>query len=237
MTDDYIVIITGASDNHFNTSKNFLKSLQKSDMKFKCYYYDLGLNENNLNNLKSEFNNILIKKFDYSKYPNYFNININAGEYSWKPAILYEISQIESGIILWCDAGNLLTGSLQNLYNVIDKNMIYSPTSHGNIKVWTHIKVLDYFNLQDDANFLKNNNRNGAILGFNLKNKNVLEFVFDFYKHVLTKDAICPEGSSRDNHRQDQALFTILYYKNVEKCNIIPENNYISLSIHNDIGS
>jgi hypothetical protein len=61
------------------------------------------------------------------------------------------------------------------------------------------------------------------------------------------KECIAPHGSSRENHRQDQAVFTVLYYNYhlaqlPKKDNMVVNRelfayligNYIGYSIHND---
>jgi hypothetical protein len=52
---------------------------------------------------------------------------------------------------------------------------------------------------------------------------------------TLRRECIAPEGSDRSNHRQDQAVFTILYYKYQEKYNFIDIDYYIDLKIHNKL--
>ena len=237
-TDDKITIITGASDNHFKSLCNFIRSAyQYADMPFKLYVYDLDLNTENVEKLKAEFPDAIYKKFDYSKYPPYFNIHVAAGEYAWKPVIINEVAEIEkSGVLIWCDAGNLFTGPLSHLVNCIKETQIYSPTSSDNIGYWTHIKMQEYFNIQNDTDLLKKDNRAAGFCGFNINNDNVRKFLTDYSNKAQIKDCIAPEGSSRENHRQDQALFTVLYYLyNREHKNPI-NNNFVSVSVHNDCG-
>ena len=231
-----ITIVSGASDNHFKSLCNFIRSLYKNaNMDFKLYVYDLDLNAENVEKLKTEFPNAIYKKFDYSKYPPYFNIHVAAGEYAWKPVIINEVAQLEKdGILIWCDGGNLLNGELSQLVDAIKDTQIYSPTSNDTVGYWTHIKMQEYFNIQNDQELLKMDNRNAAIIGFNLDNKSVCDFIKDFSEKAQVKECIAPEGSSRENHRQDQALFTVLYYLfNRQHKNKI-HNHFISISIHND---
>jgi hypothetical protein len=228
-----ITIITGASENHSKSLKQFLGTLQNIIITYQCYVYDLGLNEETSNSLKHLYPTFIYKKFDYSKYPDYFNIKINSGEYAWKPVIIEEVSKEVEGIILWCDSGNKIVSSLEILYNIIKTQGIYSPTSSGNILNWTHPLTLQYFEINDSSFFLNRQNRNGACLGFDNRKNEVKEFIEKFSKLAQTKECIAPEGSNRMNHRQDQAVFTILYYQFFREK--LTENNYISFSIHNDV--
>ena len=84
-----IAVVTGASQNHIKSLYQFLNTIDRSITR--CYVYDLGLSEESSEDLK-KIENIYFRTFDYSKYPSYYNININAGEYAWKPAIINEVT-------------------------------------------------------------------------------------------------------------------------------------------------
>ncbi len=230
-------VITGASDNHYlslmNMIDSFIKYKYKHDDNPKLIIYNLGLQEIYWNNIKEKYNdkNFIFKIFDYSKYPEWFNININAGEYAWKPTIIYNTYlEFKDEIIVWMDAGNLITSNLIKMENFLLKNFIFSANSSGNIKKWTHSSTLKYMNCTN-VNEL---NRNGACIGFNTKNDLVKELITEFYNCSQDKNCIAPDGSSRANHRQDQAVFTILFYKYFagigDKC-----KEHLCYSIHNDI--
>ena len=61
------------------------------------------------------------------------------------------------------DSGNLILNDLTELQNFVLINGIYSATSSGDIKKWTHPKTIKYFN----CTWINENNRNGACIGFN----------------------------------------------------------------------
>lgn len=234
-----LTIVSGCSQNHFYSLIEFLNSCKNIEIPYSIIVYDLGIEESCLERLENDYPNISLRTFDYSKYPDYYNISKNAGEYAWKPAIIKEVSdEIKTGVLLWCDSGNLFTGNVKILRDEILKRNIYSPISDGDIKKWTHPLMLKYFNdrkMIDRKNkkFLSLKNRNGAILGFNLNNKNILNFIDEFASLANIKECIAPEGSNRSNHRQDQALFTLLYYRIMNDFDFV--DKYISLSIHNDV--
>jgi hypothetical protein len=232
-------VVTGASQNHFKSLYQFLNNININFPEFKnVIVYDLGLENNNINIIKNYFPNYIYKFFDYTKYPNFFNIKINAGQYAWKPACIYE-TYIElynnnyRGTLLWCDSGNLFIDNMSKIYEIIKKQGIFSPTSSDTIKRWTHPKCLNFLDINEYDKMLSLSPRNGAILGFDLENKKVCDFIKKFYNLSLLKDCIAPEGSDRTNHRQDQSVFSILYYNFTNNNSL--EENYISLSIHNDI--
>ena len=223
-------IITGASDNHYLTVMNMIDSFIRYNDRHKLIIYNLGLEESKWNHIKEKYNHhdFIFKVFDYSKYPEWFNINIEAGHYAWKPTIIYNtFLEYTDEIVVWMDAGNLINENLQKLESFLIDNYIYSATSGGTIKEWTHPSTIEYL----DCTNTGNENRNGACLGFNTKIDLVKDFITEFSNCAMDKNCIAPDGSSRKNHRQDQAVFTILFYKyssSKSKC-------HLCYSIHNDI--
>lgn len=235
-----VLIVSGASQNHCKSLKQFLSTVA-FDM-FDCIVYDLGLEIESCDELIRLYPTINLVKFDYSKYPSYYNIHINAGEYAWKPAILNEVlktvkeTKAPTEILIWCDSGNkIVNPHLTQLIPFTYANKIYSPSSSGDILRWTHPLTLSWFKIPTTSTFLKHCNRNGAILCFNITNDTVCNFITDFSRCASIKECIAPEGSSRANHRQDQAVFTVLYYmfinlnKGINIC-----DRYLDITIHND---
>lgn len=208
-------IVTGASQNHFKSLKQFLSSVNTSTIK--CFVYDLGLNAESVEQLKKY--TVEYRLFDYSAYPSYYDININAGEYAWKPAIIYNtmkelLSTDRAPILLWCDAGNIFRHcNIGELKQYILQNKLYSPDSNDDVKFWTHPLTRMWFKIGDDDPILLKQNRNAAILGFHINDPDVQSFIEKFNECASIKECIAPEGSNRSNHRQDQAVFTVLYYK------------------------
>ena len=73
-----MLIVTGASDNHYLTLINMINSFVNfSNNKNKLIVYNLGLEQvkwSIIQNLYKNYTNITYKIFDYSKYPEWFNI-------------------------------------------------------------------------------------------------------------------------------------------------------------------
>ena len=240
-----MIIVSGASNNHYKSLIQFINSVLSfyPNNKFSdtetitLVIYNLDITENKWRELMQQFtqSHIIYKVFDYSKYPSYLNININAGEYAWKPVCIYDTCQeYNNETILWMDSGNKLTRKLDKMNEYILQNGIYSNYSSETIKFWSYPKTLEY--MKCDLGLYHRINRNAACMGYNYKLSWVKDFVKEFYNLALIKDCIAPEGSSRSNHRQDQAVFSILYYQYQSKYrfndNPPSERCY---TIHNDI--
>lgn len=70
-----LTVVSAASENHAKSLIQFLNSLFLHEKDIQCYVYDLGLNQETVDLLK-QFN-IIYKKFNFERYPDYFNISIN----------------------------------------------------------------------------------------------------------------------------------------------------------------
>ena len=77
--------------------------------------------------------------------------------------------------------------------------------------------------------------RSGGVVGINYNIPWVKEMIKEWRDLSLIKECICPDGSDRSNHRQDQSIFTILFYKylNLYKFKDIPY--YVNLKLHNEL--
>jgi hypothetical protein len=227
--------ISGASSNHFKTLLQFINSFLSYNNNYVLIVYNLGLKDFQLNELEKlikNHNNITYKNFKYNEYPSYFNINVNAGEYAWKPVIIYEESKNFNDNLIWLDSGTLLTDSLDTFKNIIDNNYIYSPSSEGTIKEWSFKETYKIMNFYD----INLSMRTAGVVCFNCRIEWVRDLLKEWNKFALIKDCISPEGSSRNNHRQDQTIFSILYhkYQKVHKFKII--DHFLSFTVQNDIG-
>jgi hypothetical protein len=205
-----VTIVTGASENHGKSLIQLLNSIRLHAPTVPVVAFDYGLHESTRNYINTQFPTVTLRRFPFEGYPSYFDIRVNAGEYAWKPVSIAMVAEEYGGIVLWCDAGNILTGSLEPIVDVIVRQGIYSPISAGTVGQWTHPGTLAWFHAPLDV--LTRPPRNGAILGWDVRNPRIMDVLRQFVACALQKDCIAPEGSNRSNHRQEQAVFTLLYY-------------------------
>ncbi len=203
-----LTLVTGSDFTHAKSMFNFLASAKKFAPDTEVIIYDLGMTQPQLRKLTRKFS-YEIRKFDYSKFPTYFNIRIAAGEYAWKPVIIEEVAKQRGDIIWWMDAGNIITAPLNTYIEETRKSGFWRTTSGGTIGRWTHPAMLKYFNLPADWQYA------GVMLAatsvaFDTHNKPAMKLLSDWAKYARIKECIAPEGSNRTNHRQDQALLSVL---------------------------
>lgn len=230
-----LTIVTGASANHFKTLCQFLINIVRteSQKETRVVVYDLGLSIEQSNWIKNTFGNDFVYEiFDYSKYPPHVNIKINAGEYAWKPIILHEVCTKYGGHVVWCDSGTYFNGRQTRLRQVIDVEGFYTPSSQGTIRQWTHPGTLRFLNWRGSLNLV---NRTGGFVGVNCDCDWALKLVEDWKTLALIKDCIAPVGSHRGNHRQDQAVLTLLYYKYMQKYGFRKINEYFNFQTQKDV--
>jgi len=228
-----IKIITAADTSHFKSLDQLLNSINNNTNINNVTVYDLGLNLEEQVIILKKYSFIELKKFEFEKYPKFINLNQrDSGSYAWKPIIIYnEFSNFDK-TIFWMDAGNLVTRNFNFLkyYTII--NGFYSPYSSDNVEKWTHKTVLDYFSVE--KRILKKRNLNAALIGFNssFRNRNFINY---WYKYALNKNIINPKGANKSNHRWDQSLLTILYYKYLNKTIKLKTHSTWGIKIHQDI--
>ena len=225
-----MILLTGASDNHYLSLLNMIRSFIHHNQTNHLIVYNLGLSDDNwqqIQHLKRPY--VSFKVFDYSNYPEWFNIHNEAGQYAWKPTIIYHtFLEHPDEKILWMDAGNLIHGNLKEVEVFLDTFEVYSGTSGGTIERWTFPATIHYMN----CTWTERENRNAACIGFNCKKEKTKKFIKEFHDLAQMKECIAPEGSNRENHRQDQAVFSILFYKYGFTH---PWDHHLGYSIHNDI--
>jgi len=230
-----LVIVTGADSSHFKSLYQLLDSLDVYEKNTKTIVFDLGISTKERDVIKKKFPNFELRIFDYTQYPSYFNIKVNAGEYAWKPVIINDILNEFKTSVCWLDAGNVVVKPLINLRKIIEINGFYSPFSKGNISDWTHSKTLKYLGVSDNKYILKQLNLNGACVSVNYNEINSRRVIQKWSDCAKNKDCIAPKGSSRENHRQDQAVLSTLVYKHLPKIGKKMMYKKLGFKTHQDI--
>ena len=109
------------------------------------------------------------------------------------------------------DAGNLVVKPLLWLRKITKKIGMYSPGSEGSIADWTHPRTLELLDVS--YSLLGKRNLSGACVAFNYQNPKARELALKWKQCALIKECIAPSGSNRNNHRQDQALLSVLAHQ------------------------
>lgn len=213
-----LTIVVASSQIHATSLIQFLCSIIVHKIDFdNLFIYDLGLEPDILITIKEMFStnpNMKIRSFCYYKYPSYFNIEKNAGQYAWKPVILSEVAhEVKKGFLLWCDAGNKVKDDLQPLIQFMKENSIYLPAYFLPISQCTHPETIEQMGA---ANISSRPCRNAGQVCFSL-NEKTMQLIDEWSMYAQMEQCIAPLGSDRSNHRYDSSLLSILYYWFVEE--------------------
>jgi hypothetical protein len=225
-----LVIVTGASSNHFSCLKNLLYSISLFESKTPTIIYDLGLTTEERKELTVAGHKL--RRFRFEDYPAYFNIQIASGQYAWKPVIIADELKRTNGILLWMDAGNLIRAPLARLREQLSHAGLWSMTSSGTVAQWTHPGTLAY--LRASPGMLTKPNRSAGLVAFRAGFPGIAELVESWKRGALDEACIAPPGSNRLNHRQDQAVLTVLIYQFQEKSGICLEHRRLDITAHHD---
>jgi hypothetical protein len=167
--------------------------------------------------------------FDYSKYPDYFNININAGRMGFRPIIVQEAAKEFSGsIILWLEAGCLITENPLEMIYYIKKHGVYCHLTHGTIKEGLHPNAIAPLDATEAVLSLPM--RDSGVSGFDTSKEPVGALINRWVEVALNKDATCPKDSSRKNHRQDAVFSVILAQSGI----MLDEYHSIAIKMRQD---
>ncbi|KAI8351027.1 hypothetical protein B0O80DRAFT_428154 [Mortierella sp. GBAus27b] len=239
-------IVTAASSNHFCALESFLYSLsevldglERTEVRPTIVVYNLGgMTEEQLAQMKWLRDNQYIdeyKDFEYDRYPAFWDITVARGEYGWKSGIIKEVADKYRGLLLWLDSGNMLALEfLRYLPGYLDKYGFWSPQSSGTFQQYTHAGLPEFYNDSLDK-YTDETNCNGAAIAFDASSDRIYNGLLkEWFTCSLTKECIAPTGSSRANHRQDQAALTYLVKRMrfTEQCKRYPE--HYGVTVHQD---
>jgi hypothetical protein len=215
-----LVVVTAASSNHFGALLQMLESLRRLDAVVECY--DIGLNADEVRRLP-RWAGVSHRTFDYASYPPFFHVSRNAGEYAWKPVIVAEVvdrlrAAGRSADVLWADAGGYFH-AIDPIARRIRETGLWVRTSAGTMGQWTHPGMFERLGVRA-TEFAAKPNADATLVGLAVgsASADVRQALYDrivvpWKQCALDKACIAPDGSSRANHRQDQAVLSYLVHR------------------------
>ncbi len=240
-TNKELVIVSASDENFFESLLQFINSVIKYEPTASLVIYNLGMSDEQIKKLSMiEKQNTQIVDFEFSKYPEFINSRDEfnkLGAYAWKSAIINDcLNKFTDHYLIWNDAGNLLLSDLSRLKNVLHKYGFYSPRSNGTIEEWTHVKTINKFKLSDKDKIKKKPNLTGGLVGLKTSSFKSKELIKQWFHYSMKEEYISPEGSNRDNHRQDQSLLSIIFYKNFENIKTPKTKKFFQIAVNQNPG-
>jgi hypothetical protein len=213
--------VTAASSNHAGPLRFLLESLRRLDASVDCY--DLGMTAGEVRTLP-RWDRLTLRPFNYAAYPPHLDVAVNAGEYAWKPVIVADVvdrtrARGDGEDVLWCDAGSYFHDLQPMADRIRASGGLWVRRSSGTMREWTHPLTLAYLHADVQA-FADRPNADATLIGFAtghpdlaVRERVYREVVAPWKICALAKDCIAPPGSSRKNHRQDQAVLSYLVHR------------------------
>jgi hypothetical protein len=212
-TNKKLKIVTASDFSHQNSLNNLLESVLRYEPDVEVVIYDLGITKDFLEKLTGQYKAFTFKTFPWSEYPDFMNIKKDAGHYAWKPAIIKRELSKDVELLLWMDAGNLITGKLTFLRKVLTKYGFYSPYSIGTVEEWTYPRTLEEFGFE--SRLFQERNLAANVVSVDNKSTSGASIMKNWFDASEVERLIAPIGSNRSNHRQDQSILTLSYYSNL----------------------
>tara|TARA_R110002126_G_scaffold212703_3_gene359263 strand:- start:76 stop:783 length:708 start_codon:yes stop_codon:yes gene_type:complete len=231
-----MIILTGACNGYYYSLRqliNNLKGMGKGDH-HKFFIFNLGMSEHRWEFIKSRPNLdkrfIFIDRLPWTKYPAHFK---DLQTYAFKSMCFDLIKEdIKDQVVMWMDSACLLERELGITEYLIKEKVIYTPYSAENIARYCHPATIERMGYKGS---LDNTMRSGGLLGIDLSKEAGKNFLSDYKMIMKYENIVCPLGSNKSNHRQDQSVLTLMYWRGVEEGHIEPEDRWIGLSFHNNI--
>lgn len=196
-----LTIVTGANSTYFNGLTNLLWSIATFAPWAQVVVYDLGLTEDQSKQVPN------IRKFDFGKYPDYFNPSINSGRAAFRPVIVQSIAKEFGGIVLWLDGGCLLTHPIDVIVSYAKKHGVYCAPTRGTIEQGLYPSAIASLNAS--GSLLQLPMRDEGVSAFDTSNQAAMELLGRWATVALDNAITAPEGSIKKTHRQD-AVFAVL---------------------------
>jgi len=203
-----IKVITAFDDSHFLTGIELIKSVMHHAPQATIHVWDLGLTKEPRSYLECKMPDTHVETFPFSRFPKHYSI---LGNFGWKPSLIWDEAANRCGYLVYLDAGNRLTGSLDRLLNLAAPHGFFSPFSAGTIGELTHHVTLA--GLRASTKQIEYRNLNGAISVWDLETPWAIALLDKWRLAALKEQLLCPPGSDRTNHRFDQSLLSYLAYQ------------------------
>ena len=135
-------VVSAISSNHFEEAKGMIATAQRFLPTTRIVVYDLGLTENERNELES-FCNVEVRNFVFDQYPLHFRYLF---KYAWKPTVIRTVAQ-EAEYVCWADASVRFVKNFESALTTLDMFPVRGRNHSFKMVQVTHEVSLQYLNL------------------------------------------------------------------------------------------
>ncbi len=163
----------------------------------------------------------------YMKHKDILDESRGAGYWLWKPyLILKSLESIpENDYLLYMDSGAVIRKPVDQLIDELSGNNVILFENYHTNKKYIKREVLQYFDF--DNEIIRNKPQLVATFIFIKNNEDSRRFIREWLRISEHKNLINDSKSSNEykdfiDHRHDQAIISLLYYKNPKGIKILP---------------
>jgi hypothetical protein len=204
-----VVFVTGSSANHFALSVLLLHSIFVHEATPPhVLYYDLGLTPDQAAWLRAT-PGVRVRRFPFERMPPHFAMQFYS--FAWKPTLLADVLEHEAEAVVWLDAGDRLQGPASTTVPLthVHTHGFLSRPSGGRVRDLTHPGTLAALGVSAEDAVLDSINCDASFLVLT-RNATLDALVRPWRACAMEAVCIAPPGSSTRNHRQDQAVLSVL---------------------------
>lgn len=210
-----MIVVSATSSRYFFETQQMIYScrgLLKQGTLF--YILDTGLNANQRKILSNNFNFFEIKVIDIdsetSKDLGYFK-----SSYLFKAYMLDYALEINGyNHYIWLDAKTNLKYNENQIIKLCERQPILGIKGFFLEKDWTQIETVKAIIEDERAEEALNTNQTQASgILMRISNEKEMELYKEYKSYMNNKSILCPKGSSRANHRQDQSVLSCFLFK------------------------
>ncbi|XP_071114322.1 uncharacterized protein [Haliotis cracherodii] len=141
-----VTFLTGVSANHYLEGQPLIKNLVEevfpSQLDFRFYVYDLGLNDKQRHSFQNHCPQCQLRSFPFSQLPPVFS---NLKSYAWKSAIIQAHLPL-SDFVIWADSSvRFTTSNLTSVLEEVRERGMMVSTSSISTAIHTDPRMYDYF--------------------------------------------------------------------------------------------
>jgi hypothetical protein len=232
ISSEKFVLVTASDEKHFiyleNLIRNHIRYYKKKYFE-KLIIFDIGLNDKQISKI-STINSVELRKFSFEEYQDYYKLRLpehgnKIGGFAWKPEMISLIKNEKKEKIIWLDSACRFNWKIIFFLLLVIENGFASFNSTGVIEKWTHQNVLKDLSIETEKNILNSPNLLAGVVGFNFKKKEATDLLNAWNSLASKKELIFPKNSNSSNHRHDQSLLSICYWKSSDRK--LPSNHQL----------
>lgn len=201
-------LVTAGNAAYFRCLLQLLLSLERDQraQDMQVTVFDLGMTQTQRHQLLDRFGWIRLFDSDLNHCPEHVR---NLSTFAWKPTLIARVLEESNAPLLWLDSACVVTGSLESVWQHVQRNGLWSPFGGGSrMDYRTHPGMLDYLNASErerSARF-----RSACTCAFDPAHPGAAELVQQWRQLAWDQQALLPAGCCNSNHRYDQSLLTLL---------------------------